>query len=251
MVVSAEGKLRPVETAYRSGTKPSDRCTAQVARIGDLIIEINWYPEECKIYRFDGEQVDLGIEGIRKYADLILKVDEKIPGWLKPTDGKQPSYLPVGEAWDGVNTKSDLRKDSRVRQLFSGVEDDLWLKQLVADARVSTFTGIPFIWDEAGRLPTLLAAPAHRDDRKKLNMFTEWVVFFPNGKAQVIRPAPTSGGSVVVVDNVVSKHLIENTHSAPPEKLPANALRAICITRGAYDGKDGSFGVKWSLFKRT
>lgn len=246
VVLTPGGTVRPVQSAVRSGYRP-DRCTNQVAREGDLVIRVTWYPEYWGISKvLGGVLTDLGHQGLIDYQPLIRNLSKEVEAFLQPTAERKESFLPAGCGWDGVNTQADLRKKERLEAFLRGA-DPYWIGKVVAQAMRSSGQGLPTNWAHAQPMPKVMDAPAKRWDGAMVDIerYTQWLLIDDEGNYSIVNPEPTSGdwGSNYA-------HSASGEYNYPPMPIPANTVKAVKITRGAYEHEHHSHGVKWELFKR-
>jgi len=255
IVISPQGEVRSVLSADRSGER-SKRCTKQVARKGDLVLRHSWFPSTWEVLMFtDGELHNLGANGFAQHARALKALPKEADAWLAATEAGE-SYLPAGCGWDGVRTTNDLRKEQDIRALFiglEGVEVDTptgvqnWLDGVVRQASLSPFTGLPLNWSKAGQLPKELDAPAEYYDSSlaHVNEYTEWLLWYCDGRVERIVPEPTSGSW-----SSGYAHQDPEYYNALPLAMPDSVRTAIRLTRGAYRTNEcDSYGCKWSMYK--
>lgn len=251
IVLSPRGEVREVARAQWSGYQP-DRCTFQIAREGDLVVRVTWWPEQWSVLLVqDGELQDTGPMGLVRHQALIQGLSKEAEAFLNGgMSGRQPSFLPAGLGWDGRNTAADVKKEGRIRGLFRGL-DEAWVDAVVAAARVSKKDGLPSFWKVVARdsatFPAVLDAPARTWGGSMVDIqeWTQWVLWHRDGAVELVTPAPTEGerGSNYA-------HTERRVYNAAPVPMPATVVRACRITRGAYTRDHSSYGVRWELFAR-
>ena len=254
VVFSPSYTIRPVVRAVRSGYHP-DRTTFQKAHDGDFRITVTWYPEVWAVEQYcDGtwypieERQGENIKCLtgRRAREFIANASPALVEWLH-LRGRSHSMLPEGAGWDGANTLNDIRKDNKVKTFFAGTEEG-WLENLVLRARVSKFSGLPMEWQFATRpLPVALEAPAEQVDGSvvSINTYTSWVLWYEDGRVDVITPSPTTGG---YRSNYA--HTPGRKYDTPEIPMPIGVVKAAKVVFGAYTNEHFSYGVKWELFRR-
>lgn len=143
VVIDPNGVLRPVQS-QKFGPLIDKRTTCQMAQAGDYVITHEYYPHKTSYHQYDGKD----LKTIQRYElpDSVLTKSAMMESWLKAV-GLQESYLPVGEAWDGINTVSSKKKELRIRRLFEGI-DPTFVDKLVAHATTSHRDLVPTSWIE-------------------------------------------------------------------------------------------------------
>lgn len=247
VAVAPDGEIRPVFSAQYTGHR-HERCTRQSAKEGDLVLRFEWYPDRWILYKVcGGELVRQNKQQFIQAQPILTKLPKEVDEWFLNRKVWE-SFLPAGCGWDGQRTVSQMRKEANIKELFQGLEEPEWLVEILKAAGVSPAVGLPYRWELAAAMPRELDAPAMRlipmDETKEVDRWTEWVLFYSDNAVDLVIESPTSGS---FTDEVNSER---ETYERTPTKMPVDCIRAIRITRGAYDKGHGSYGVKWQLFSR-
>ena len=125
--------------------------------------------------------------------------------------------------------------------LFEGASE-AWLYRLLRDVEDSD-TPPPLTWSLAVTgLPTTLESLFTNlisRDRDEIS-YTEWVLWYVDGRMEVLSPEPTIGWS--------NEGGVERFITRSPEPMPEGVVKAAQLTRGAFDNENGTYGVVWALY---
>lgn len=235
IVLSKRFVMRPVVKVERDG-RLWKRCTYQEAFEGDFIARMEWEylsPEAdpkvaSRIFQVQGDGlVECGDDSFK--SSLFLTCFNKVPEFFKIVVQK-PTFLPACEAWDGLNSMADLRKDVKIKTFFSGIKDEAWLNVLVSKARTTFWRLQPQRWDkvEKGSLPDRLICRSVNDKRirSNTNWYEDWVIYHENGEVSLV------------------KHVDDQDFDYGP--FPEDVVKAIRITFSNQKRKLAT----WQLYRR-
>lgn len=229
---SASGIIRPVQSA-KWGGKLTDRHTRQRAMNGDFVLHHSWSPHLWTLFGVHEGRLTPIPNGVKSHAALLAKLPKELDEFLKCPTENQPSFLPAGFGWDGVNTINSLQKIDGIRHLFkglSGVEYRFpgtdtpinWLDEVCRQAKITSHRDIPM---KPGK-ETWGLVPFDRDEESAL--FQQAVLFKKNGMVEIYTPMEGETLFGVGLADDVEECVVMQWHP--------------------HSSENGRFGIKWDYY---
>ena len=240
---SPEGEVRPVQSVRTRGYV-QQCCTKQIAREGDFIWRHEYYPHKFQIFILKNGTPSLEAT----LSSFPIKIGAELKKWLEAV-GMQESYLPVGCGWDGDNTVASSKRESRIRNVFKGVDEtivDTYYNYAINTN--SPRDGLPCSWKEDSLpLPTQLDCPAEYWDSSLASVreTTEWILYHYDGTVEHLVPEPTEGSWG---DGYA--HTASGNYNAPALPMPTTVRSAIRVRLDPYRRDSSSWGISWELYRR-
>lgn len=230
---SASGVIRPVQSA-KWGGKLTDRHTRQRAMNGDFVLQHSWNPHLWTLFGVNDGRITPIPNGVKSHAALLAKLPKELDEFLRAPSENQPSFLPAGYGWDGVNTLNSLQKIDGIRHLFKGLSGTEyrfpdapaavnWLDEVCRQAKITSHRDIPMkpTKETWGLIPFQCALD--------YTGFQQAVLFKKNGMVEIYTPLEGEASFGVALDDDVLE----------------------CITIEWYpnhSSENGRFGIKWDYY---
>ncbi len=247
-VMSTTGQIRPVRRVHRSGYIP-DRATFQLCSPTDFIFHAERLKKNASatmtVFFFDDEMGVCEYTNYAKLQHLWSMVPPEISKWLEDFHDRTESFLPAGFGWDGVQSDEEKRKEERLRTFLRGLRGEQII-DIITPAMKSPGKDLPTSWRRANpRMPSHLDAPAktHLDVSSNIKTYTQWILIFSDGRVSLRTPEPTSGKELIHGNE-------PREYAGTLRPMPEKVIRAVKVTRGAYERNGKTFGIKWELFSK-
>lgn len=120
-----------------------------------------------------------------------------------------------------------------------------WYEGILTQASLSEPHLLP-TWESVKsieKLPVILDAPFTNviTPFSSQVSHTEWVLFYKDGRSELVTPSPTSGWSNI--GNVT------RFETSVPDEMPEGVEEAIQIVHGASSDSHGGYGIVWFLYR--
>lgn len=228
VAITPSGEVRAVQSVKRHGYV-QNRCTKQIARVGDYVFRHDYYPHKNSYFKVaGGKLVELSKQSMT--AEEFLLLPPVIQKWLEAV-GIQESYIPSGFGWDGMETVASKKKEERIRRLFKDITDTVTGSSLVERfyllSQESPRDGLPTSWNKDVKvLPKVMDYYwDYQDDFESVKEASCWILWHRDGKVQWLVP----------------------DHTVAPKPMPKTVRSAIHVRLEPYRRNGNSYGISWTL----